>query len=66
MTLSDSSTVPLAKSTYLGDGVYARYGEHGIEIWVSNGVDRSSSIFLELSTYKALHAYAAGIWRLRL
>ena len=52
------------QATYLGDGVYARFDGHMIELYTSNGIEESTPIFLERQVYDALCAYGARLWEL--
>jgi hypothetical protein len=64
MTVTDVSPKPHIEPTYLGDGLYATFDGYMIELYSHNGVEKLSSVYLELPVYMALRSYAARIWEL--
>lgn len=62
MSIVEVSPKRPIEPSYLGDGVYAEFDGYMIELYISNGMEKSPSIFLEPAVYLALRAYGARIW----
>lgn len=47
-------------TTYLGDGVYARFDGYYIWLWTSNGVETSQKIAIEPEVFTKLLKFASA------
>lgn len=50
-------SVPDRTTTYLGDGVYARFANGMVHIWTSNGMTKSAEIALDPDVMSSLLQY---------
>jgi hypothetical protein len=48
--------------TYLGDGAYASFDGHGIELSTERGPGNVHHVYLEPEVFEALLRYAASVW----
>jgi hypothetical protein len=46
---------------YLGDGLYASFDGHQVELYASNGVERTNRVFLDDRTLAAFLEYVAQL-----
>lgn len=46
---------------YLGDGLYADYDGYQIELYASNGVEKTNAVYLEPGVLAAFQAFVADI-----
>lgn len=47
--------------TYLGDGLYASWDGHQIELYASNGIRKTNSVFLDGQVFAAFEEFVQRI-----
>jgi hypothetical protein len=47
--------------TYLGDGLYASFDGYQVELYASNGIEKTNSVFLEPWVLSAFLKYVAEL-----
>ena len=46
---------------YLGDGLYADFDGYQIELYASNGIEKTDRVFLEPAVLRAFFEYVKGL-----